>query len=71
MARPTKKQQRRARLVRRLVIGAGVLTVAAAAAAGWHWQRTLPLERVAEVGVGEGLSARRPDPLAGAAAAQR
>ncbi|HLT46407.1 MAG TPA: FtsQ-type POTRA domain-containing protein [Rubricoccaceae bacterium] len=44
MPTPRKKQGRR---FRRLVVGAGVLTVAALAAAAWHWQRALPLERVA------------------------
>src|SRR5690606_36093364 len=44
MPTPRKQQGRR---FRRLVVGAGVLTVAALAAAAWHWQRALPLERVA------------------------
>ena len=46
MATPTKPQRRRRRLFRRLVIGAGVLTVAALAAAAWQWQRALPVARV-------------------------
>jgi cell division protein FtsQ len=45
------KKQSRARgsrtILRRLGIGAGVLAVGALAAAAWHWQRTVPLERVA------------------------
>jgi cell division protein FtsQ len=36
--------------LRRVAVGVAVLTVVALAGAAWHWQRTLPLRRVAVTG---------------------
>ncbi|NNF59653.1 MAG: FtsQ-type POTRA domain-containing protein [Rhodothermaceae bacterium] len=50
MARLTKKQQQRGRLVRRLVLGSAVIGILAMAALAWRWQATLPLRGVAVEG---------------------
>lgn len=51
MARSTKTQQARSRLVRRIVLGTAVLGVTMLAVLAWRWQATLPVEGVAVEGM--------------------
>ncbi len=50
MARETNKQQRRRRILRRLILGGMTLSVVTISVLAWSWHRSVPLKRVVVFG---------------------